>query len=43
MNRLLDAGNYQGVTVTATDGIEPLAFSGADHGALAEHTNAGND
>jgi len=30
MNRLLAAGNYQGVTVTATDGIAPLAFSGAD-------------
>ncbi|WP_136065533.1 metal ABC transporter solute-binding protein, Zn/Mn family [Modicisalibacter radicis] len=43
MSRLLDAGNYQGVTVTATDGIEPLAFSDADHGAAQdEHDHAGH-
>lgn len=30
MKRLLAAGNYRGVTVTASDGIAPLAFSGAD-------------
>lgn len=47
MNRLLDASNYQGVTVTATDGIEPLAFSGADHGAAhddhAAHEHGDHD
>ncbi|MDW5378600.1 zinc ABC transporter substrate-binding protein [Halomonas sp. HP20-15] len=43
MNRLLDAGNYQGVTVTATDGIEPLAFTDADHGAPAEAEHADHD
>ncbi|MBZ9567071.1 metal ABC transporter solute-binding protein, Zn/Mn family [Modicisalibacter tunisiensis] len=32
MNRLLDASGYRGVKVVATDGIDPLHFTGADHG-----------
>ncbi len=43
MSRLLDAGNYRGVTVTATDGIEPLAFSGAEHGASGDDQAAHDD
>lgn len=47
MNRLLDASDYQGVTVVATDGIEPRAFSGADHGEARDghdaHDHEGHD
>ncbi|MGO1395140.1 MAG: metal ABC transporter solute-binding protein, Zn/Mn family [Halomonas sp.] len=43
MERLISASDYSGTLVTATDGIEPLAFAGHDEHGHDEHGHDDHD
>ncbi|MBL1269992.1 MAG: zinc ABC transporter substrate-binding protein [Halomonas sp.] len=43
MERLISASDYSGALVTATDGIEPLAFAGHDEHGHDEHEHGHDD
>ncbi len=43
MERLLDASDYGGPLVTATDGIDKLEYHGHDHGHDHDHDDHGHD